>query len=446
MFTKIDIQQAFHKLRMAIESKDATTFASQFGAYKWKVMPFGLTGGPALWQRFINDLLWEYLNEFCTAYLDDILIYSSSMKEHWQHVQKVLIKLQEAEIPVDVAKCEFHITKTKYLGLIISVDGIKMDPAKVESIKQWNTPTCVTEVRSFIGFCNFYCCFIKNFSKIAGPLNSLIKKDAKFAWSDKCKLAFKRLKKHVCKAPILVHFDPSKECHVETNSSDYVSAGVLSQKDNGILHPVAYFSKRIAPAECNYEIYDKELLAIIRCFKEWRPELEGTAMPVKVLTDHKGLKYFMTTKKLTPRQAKWAEFLSEFNFVVTYQSGKKNDKADALTRKPNKRPISNENDQQEHRMQVLLPPERIEIQPIEITKKSHNKEGVEAKPEKSTKATRNKSAEADQNRPDEESKEAEKLGRSHPAEPPAKPQPIERSVEDEKLNEEITKDQPSLPN
>ena len=174
----------------------------------------------------------------------------------------------------------------------------------------------------------------------------------------------------MCETPILIHFDPSKECYVETDSSDYVSAGVLFQEDdNGVLHPVAFFSKQMVPAECNYEIYDKELLAIIRCFKEWRPELERTAMPVKVLTNHKGLEYFMTMKKLTPRQARWAEFLSKFNFVVTYQSGKKNDKADALTRKPNKQPISDEDDRQEHRMRVLLPPEQIEIQSIKVEHK-----------------------------------------------------------------------------
>ena len=263
VFTKIDIRQAFHKLRMAIESEDATTFASGFGAYKWKVMPFGLTGGPASWQRFINDLLWEYLNDFCMAYLDDILIYSTSMKEHRQHVRKVLTKLREAGIQADVDKCEFHVTETKYLGLIISTEGIKMDPVKVDAIKQWDSPTCVREVRSFISFCNFYRRFIRDFSKIAGPLNSLTKKDVKFTWTKECELAFEGLKQRVCEAPILIHFNPSKECHVETDSSDYVSAGVLSQEHNGILHPVAYFSKRMVPAECNYKIYDKELLAII---------------------------------------------------------------------------------------------------------------------------------------------------------------------------------------
>ena len=141
----------------------------------------------------------------------------------------------------------------------------------------------------------------------------------------------------MCKDPILCYFDSSKQCFVETDSSDYINTGVLSQMDdNSVLHPVAYFSRRIAPAKCNYEIYDKELLVIIWCFEEWRPELKGISLPIKVFTDHKGLKYFMTTKKLTLRQVRWAEFLSEFNFVISYQSGKKNNKANTLIKKPNK--------------------------------------------------------------------------------------------------------------
>ena len=231
-------------------------------------------------------------------------------------------------------------------------------------------------MRAFIGFCNFYRRFVLNFSKIAGPLNALTKKNAPlpFNWSPECEKAFSDLKQRVCEAPILRYFDPNEQCFVETNSSDYVNAGVLSQPDgNGILHLVAYFSRRMSPAECNYEIYDKELLAIIRCFKKWKPELEGTGLPVKVLTDHKGLEYFMTTKKLTPRQARWAEFLSEYNFIISYQSGKKNEKADALTRKPNERPINEDDKRLEHRMQTLLPPERfkhgiehvVNLEPIE---------------------------------------------------------------------------------
>ena len=145
-----------------------------------------------------------------------------------------------------------------------------------------------------------------------------------------------------------------------------MSMEVLSQiGDDGELHPVAFFSKNMSPAECNYEIYDKELLAIIRCFEQWKPELESTELPVKIFTDHHSLEYFMTTKKLTRRQARWAEFLSELNFVITYRPGKKNEKADALTRRPNDKSHDDDDERQQHQLQTLLPPERLELQPIE---------------------------------------------------------------------------------
>ena len=136
VFTKIDIRQAFHKLRMSASSKNLTTMATRFGAFKWKVLPFGLTVGPASWQRFINNVLWEYLNKFYTAYIDDIFIYSQNLQDHKEHMCLVLAKLCEFGIQADVDKCKFHVTKTKYLGLIISTDGIKMNLAKVKAI--WN--------------------------------------------------------------------------------------------------------------------------------------------------------------------------------------------------------------------------------------------------------------------------------------------------------------------
>ena len=157
---------------------------------------------------------------------------------------------------------------------------------------------------------------------------------------------------------------------MEINSSDYVNAGMLSQlNDKGVLHLVAYFSRKMAPAKCNYEIYDKELLAIIRCLEEWRPELEGTGLSVKVFTNYKGLEYFMSTKKLTPRQVRWAEFLSKFNFVISYQSSKKNNKANTLTRKPNKQPTNNEDKRRKYNVCMLLSLNQIdheaELQPID---------------------------------------------------------------------------------
>ena len=186
------------------------------------------------------------------------------MKKHQTHVRKILAKLQEARIPADIDKCKFHMTKTEYLGLMISIDGIKIDPAKIDAIKQWNTPICIQEVCFFIGFCNFYCQFIRNFSKIARPLNTLTKKDVKFAKTNECQAAFQDLKQRVCKSQILIYFNLSKQCHVETDSLDYVSAGILSQEgDNRNLHQIAYFLRRMVSAECNYKINNKELLAII---------------------------------------------------------------------------------------------------------------------------------------------------------------------------------------
>ena len=162
---------------------------------------------------------------------------------------------------------------------------------------------------------------------------NLMKKDVKFAWNAECEVEFQQLKHKFISVPILMHFDAEQEIIVTTDASDYISAGIMSQyDDNVVLHPSAYFLKKHSPAECNYEIYDKELIAIIRCFKEWRPELESTPHPIRVLSDHKNLEYFMSTKLLSYRQARWSEFFSRFNFKIVYRLGKAGAKPDALTR------------------------------------------------------------------------------------------------------------------
>ncbi|KAG0152781.1 hypothetical protein PDIDSM_2586 [Penicillium digitatum] len=301
-FTKIDIISAFNNLRIAKGQEYLTAFRTRLGLFESLVMPFGLTGAPASFQRFINDTLREYLDCFCTAYLDDILIYSRTRAEHIEHVRKVLQRLREAGLFAKLSKCEFCVSETKFLGIIIGEDGIRMDPDKIETIVNWKTPTCLTDVQAFIGFGNFYRRFIRDFSKVIAPLVRLTKKDVP---------ELRSLEEGVYICPVLKAFDWSKEIVLETDASDFVSAGVLSQYDDaGILHPIAFFSKKHSAAECNYEIYDKELLAIIRCFEEWRPELEGTPSPVKVITDHRNLEYFTTTKLLNRRQARWSEFLS----------------------------------------------------------------------------------------------------------------------------------------
>ena len=243
-----------------------------------------------------------------------------------------------------------------------------MDQEKLKAVAEWKTPACVKDVQAFLGFANFYRRFIRGFSQIAKPLTQLTKKDVKFAWNDKCEQAFQALKLSFVTAPILLHFDPEKEIIVETDASDEVVAGVMSQHDEeGQLKPVAYFSTKMSPAECNYEIYDKELLAIIRAFELWRPELEGTEQPVTVVSDHKNLEYFMTTKLLSRRQARWSEFLSRFNFKITYRAGTLNRRADALTRQSNKRLSPTQKEaRRAYQWQTMLKPENLDIEtPVE---------------------------------------------------------------------------------
>ena len=353
--TKLDIIAAFNKLRMDPSSEEYTSFITSFGAFKYHVLPFGLTNGPASFQQYINDTLFEFLNDFCQAYLDDILIYSKTKKEHTEHVRKVLQKLREAGLQVDITKCEFSVQETTFLGLRVSTEGLKMDSNKVQAIIDWTTPSNLKEVQAFVGFCNFYRRFIKDFSKIVKPLVALTKKECPFIWSEACQQAFQELKDKVTVAPVLKHYDRTKPAILETDSSDYVNGGVLSQEDNdGILHPVAFYSKNLLPAECNYEIYDKELLAIIRCLEHWRPELESTDIPIQIFTDHRSLEYFMTTKELTRRQARWAEKLADFNFKIVYRSGKSNSKADALTRMPGSTPADGLDERKAYQRRPLL--------------------------------------------------------------------------------------------
>ena len=206
-----------------------------------------------------------------------------------------------------------------------------MNSAKVTAIANWESSTCVKDVQSFLRFANFYWHFIKRFSQLASPLTALTQKDIKFDWSSAAEQAFQALKAAFTSALIFVMFNLNKPSTVESDSSDSVTGEVLSQSDSqGVLHSVIYFSTCMSSAECNYDIYNKELLAIIRAFEEWRSELEGAVKQVQVITDYKNLEYFIIIKQLSCHQSHWSEFLSRFNFVIQYCPGKLNSCADAL--------------------------------------------------------------------------------------------------------------------
>ena len=266
--TKLDIIAAFNRMRIKKGEEWKTAFHTRYRLFKYLMMPFSLHGAPATFQHFINDILSEHLNIFVSAYIDDLLIYSNSLREHKEHVCKILGILRENGLQVNIKKCEFHIKEVLYLGIIVGRYGIKMDPVKVATIKNWARPENIKDIQSFLEFANFYHRFIKGFSDTARPLTALTGK-IRWNWTKECQEAFDNLKILIYTAPVLALYDPNKKYIIKTNMSDNVSAEVFSQlNNNGILCLVTFFSKKHSPAECNYKIYDKELLAVVLAFNK----------------------------------------------------------------------------------------------------------------------------------------------------------------------------------
>ena len=334
VFTKMDLHSAYNLVRIAEGDEWKTAFRTRYGSFEFMVMHYGLTNAPASFQRFMNNIFKDLLDVCVVVYLDDILIFSKDPSSHSQHVQEVLRRLRKHDLYAKVEKCEFSVDTTEFLGFVISPNGLSMAESKVQAIKDWPKPRKVKEVQSFLGFANFYRRFIANYSDLTVPLNRLTRKNVPWLWSPACQEAFRLLKDAFCSAPILHHFDPSLPPIVETDASDYAIAGIISVRTNdGDVHPVAFFSRTLTGAELNYDTHDKELLAIFEAFKTWRHYLESLHHTIDVLTDHKNLEYFSTTKTLSRRQARWSEYLSAFNMVIRFRPGKLGEKPDSLTRR-----------------------------------------------------------------------------------------------------------------
>ncbi len=317
--TQLDIIITFNKLHMSSESENLTTFVTFFDVYKYKIMLFELINELAFFQHYINNVLFDCLHKFCQTYLNDILIYSKILKEHRTHVKEVLNKLREADLQINIDKYEFKIQKISFLELLIFINDLQMNSWKVDVIQSWEVSRSLTHVQIFIDFCNFYRWFIKNFSKIAWLMMQLIRKNHFFKWTEICQMIFEELKQQMMTALVLKHFNSIRKIILKTNFLNYVNDEVLSQYDDeDILHSVILYSKNMILAECNDEIYDKELLTIICCLKHWCFELKCTDILIKIFIDHLNLKYFMTIKELIRWQAKWAEKLSEYNFKIIY--------------------------------------------------------------------------------------------------------------------------------
>ncbi len=334
LFTKLDLRNAYHLVRIREGDEWKTAFNTPTGHFEYRVLPFGLTNAPAVFQALINDVLRDMVNRFVFVYLDDILIFSPSLQVHTQHVRQVQQRLLENQLYAKAEKCVFHAKSVSFLGHIISVEGIKADPAKVRAVAKWPIPDSRKALQRFLGFANFYRRFIRNFSLVAAPLTALTSPKVPFRWNSQAQEAFDVLKSRFISAPVLCLPDPERQFIVDVDASEVGVGAVLSQRSprDEKVHPCAFFSHRLSPAERNYDIGNRELLAVRLALGEWRHWLEGAARPFLVWTDHKNLEYIRSARRLNARQARWALYFGRFNFSLSYQPGSKNTKPDALSR------------------------------------------------------------------------------------------------------------------
>uniref|UniRef100_A0A383WFN5 Reverse transcriptase n=1 Tax=Tetradesmus obliquus TaxID=3088 RepID=A0A383WFN5_TETOB len=334
VFTKLDLQSGYWQIRISEEDIPKTAFRTRYGHYEWRVMPFGLTNAPATFQALMNDVLRPFLDDFVIVYLDDILIFSKTLEEHLEHVDKVLTALKKARLYAGLDKCAFAMKEVAFLGHIVSGEGIKMDPKKVEAVREWPAPRNVTEVRSFLGLTGFYRRFIHHYAHKALPLTNLTAGGAKWKWrGDVEAKAFEDLKNALVSAPVLVTPDSTLPYEVYTDASKFALGAVLLQNQGKGLQPVAYLSRKLNAAERNYPTGDREMLGIYYALQIWRCYLEGASF--KVNSDHLNHTWFNKKKDLSRRQAKWMLWMESYysGTEIDYKQGKDN-MSDPLSRRP----------------------------------------------------------------------------------------------------------------
>ncbi|KAL4377469.1 hypothetical protein GQ457_02G042510 [Hibiscus cannabinus] len=300
------------------EDVSKTAFRTRYGHYEFLVMPFGLTNAPAAFIDLMNRFFKSYLDKFVVLFIDDILIYSRTKEEHAEHLRIVLQTLRDKQLYAKFSKCEFWLNDVTFLGHVISADGIKVDPKKIQSILDWIPPKNVGEVRSFLGLVGYYRRFVKGISTLASPITRLLKKDVPFVWTENQQRSFDQLKKILTHAPVLVQLESGKDFTVYSDAS-HIGLGCVLMQDGNV---IAYASRQLKPHEVNYPTHDLELAAIVFALKVWRHYLYGERC--HLFTDHKSLKYLLTQKDLNLRQRRWMELLKDYDLIIDYHPGKAN--------------------------------------------------------------------------------------------------------------------------
>ena len=328
----LDVMSAFHQVELTPRAQEYSGIVTPDGSYTYKRLGFGMCGAPHTFQRLADRVLGKLKWNTACTFLDDLAIPGKSFVDHNTGLAKVLASLINANLTLKPSKCKFAQKRVEYLGHVVSEDGIEVNPDKTKSVTDFPQPTNARKVRQFLGLAGYYRKFIRNFSKIAHPLNALLRRGKKFVWSPECETAFQELKFALSNPPVLAHYDPEAQTEVSTDACTYGIGGVLSQIINGEKRVIAYCSRSLNKAEANYFVTELECLAVVYAIEQFRQYLYGK--PFQVITDHHSLCYLQSTRNPNGRLARWALRLLPYDFTIHYQDGKSHAHADALSRNP----------------------------------------------------------------------------------------------------------------
>lgn len=331
-FSTLDLCSGYWQVELDENSRQKTAFTTHNGLFEFVRMPFGLCNAPATFQRLMQAVLAGLEWDICFDYIDDILIASRTFEDHLRHLRQVFDRLRQAGLRLKPKKCSLLREEVLYLGHVVSYEGVRPDPEKVEKMKHYPVPTDVSKVRQFLGLASYYRKFIQNFSKIAHPLHELTKKNVQFHWSAECESAFSHLKECLVTAPVLSYpcFGPGQEFVLETDASGVGLGAVLAQEQDGQIHPIAYASRTLDSHEKNYGISELETLGLVWAVKYFRSYILGHR--TTVYTDHAACTSLLNSTHLTGKLARWALTIQEMDLVIKHKAGRKNTNADALSR------------------------------------------------------------------------------------------------------------------
>lgn len=331
-FSTLDLQSGYWQVGMEPEDKEKTAFSTCFGHWQFKVLPFGLCNAPATFERLMEKVLKDLSWSTALVYLDDIIVHGQTFAEEMARLRALFVRLREARLKVNPKKCLLFARRVKFLGHIVSAQGVEVDPEKTRVVESWPIPTKRQELRSFLGLCSYYRRFVRNFAGIAGVLHTLTEESRPFIWTDACQRAFEQLKTALTSTPVLAYPLGNGRFTLDTDASSTAVGAVLSQEQSGEQRVVAYYSSCLSKPERNYCVTRRELLAIVKATEHFHHYLYGQNFELR--TDHAALRWLLNFKNVEGQLARWMERLQQYSFTIAHRPGKQHGNADALSRRP----------------------------------------------------------------------------------------------------------------